>query len=162
MFKPFLLLSAVVLFEIACTPVTAHAQQRHSSPATAAKNAANAALESQAKAKALYSIDCAVCHGDNGDGKTDVAKDQSMTLDDWADSKTLAGKADKDLFDVIRNGKGKMPSEPAGRATDTEVRNLIIYIRGLGKEQPATPPATPAAPATPETPAATTPPAPSL
>ena len=159
MFKPFLLLSAVVLFEIACTPVPAHAQQRHSSPATAAKSAANAALESQARAKALYGIDCAVCHGDNGDGKTDVAKEQSMTLDDWTDSKTLAGKADKDLFDVIRNGKGKMPSEPVGRATDTEVRNLIIYIRSLGKEQPATPPATPTTPATP---AATTPPAPSL
>ena len=158
MFKPFLLLSAVVLFEIACTPVSARAQQGPSSAAAASKNPAKSTPQSQAKAKALYSIDCAVCHGDNGDGKTDVAKDQSMTLDDWTDSKTLAGKADKDLFDVIRNGKGKMPSEPVGRAADTEVWNLIIYIRGMGKEQPATPPATPA---TPDTPAATTPPAPS-
>jgi hypothetical protein len=53
----------------------------------------------------------------------------------------LAGKQDGDLFKVIRNGKGKMPSEDAERAKDDEVWNLILYIRSLSKQQPAAAPA---------------------
>jgi hypothetical protein len=40
------------------------------------------------------------------------------------------------LFNTIRNGKDKMPPEEVGRASDTDVWNLIIYIRGLSKGQP--------------------------
>ena len=29
---------------------------------------------SQEKAKKMYNVDCAVCHNQNGDGKTDLAK----------------------------------------------------------------------------------------
>jgi len=32
-----------------------------------------------------------------------------------------------------------MPPESSGRATDTEVWNLIIYIRTFSKLQPSTP-----------------------
>jgi hypothetical protein len=43
-----------------------------------------------------------------------------------------------------------MPPEDVGRATDTEVWNLIIYIRSLSKGQPPTPiPAPAPAPAPP-------------
>jgi hypothetical protein len=62
-----------------------------------------------------------------------------LTLDDWSDPKTLAAKPDKDLFDVIRNGKDKMPPEGEGRAKDDEVWNLVLYIRGLYKSAPAAP-----------------------
>jgi hypothetical protein len=34
-----------------------------------------------------------------------------------------------------------MPPEEKGRATDDEVWNLIVYIRGFGKAQPAGAPA---------------------
>ena len=37
-------------------------------------------------------MDCALCHGDNGDGKTDVAKDMGLTLVDWTDPKTLSDR----------------------------------------------------------------------
>ena len=96
-------------------------------------------------------MDCALCHGASGDGKTDVAKDMDLTLADWTDAKTLSGRLDQELFNIIRNGKGKMPAEDKSRATDDEVKNLIVYIRGMAKEQPAAAPAGPAA---------TTPPAP--
>jgi hypothetical protein len=43
------------------------------------------------------------------------------------------------LFDTIRNGKDKMPPEEAGRANDTMVWNLIIYIRNISKSQPMAP-----------------------
>jgi len=81
----------------------------------------------------LYIRDCALCHGDTGNGKNDM----NLTVDDWANPNTLANKLDSDLFATIRNGKGdKMPPEDAGRANDTEVWNLIIYIRSLSKNQP--------------------------
>jgi cytochrome c5 len=102
---------------------------------------------SLAKAKQLYSIDCAMCHGDNGNGKTDLATSMQVTLNDWTDPKSLADKSDQELFDDIRKGKGdKMPPEDAGRAKDDDVRNLIIYIRGFSKGQPGAS-AAPAAPA---------------
>ena len=46
---------------------------------------------------------------------------------------------DSELFNIIRNGKEKMPPESDGRATDTEVWNLIIYIRSFSKGQSPAP-----------------------
>ena len=42
-------------------------------PAAPVKNPVKPTPESQAKAKSLYQMDCAMCHGDNGNGKTDLA-----------------------------------------------------------------------------------------
>jgi mono/diheme cytochrome c family protein len=79
-----------------------------------------------------------MCHGDNGNGKTDLAKSMELKLDDWSDASTLAGKQDDELFKTIRNGKGdKMPAEAEGRANDNELWNLILYIRGFSKPQAA-------------------------
>ena len=154
MLKSFLVLSAVILFEIAAlTPAsTLAAGPTQDTPAKT--NPVRATAASQDKAKKMYAIDCAICHGDNGNGKTDLAKDMSLNLMDWTDPKTLAGKSDQELFDIIRKGKDKMPAEDAGRAKDNEVWGLITYIRSFSKNQPAEPaapePAAPAQPAAPE------------
>ncbi len=146
MLKPFLLLLAVVL--LIFTPLSAPARPpQEATPAPGSKNPVKPTPQSEEKAKALYKIDCALCHGDNGDGKTDLAKDMSLTLDDWTDPKALAGKPDQELFDAIRNGKGKMPPEPSGRAADNVVWNLILYLRSMSKGQPAAAPAATAPPA---------------
>jgi mono/diheme cytochrome c family protein len=102
--------------------------------------------EATAKAKKMYEMDCALCHGSNGDGKTDLAKDMQLTLLDWTDPKSLSTMSDQALYDAIRKGKGKMPPEDDARAKNDEVRNLVTYIRKFGKDQPATS-AAPAAPA---------------
>jgi cytochrome c len=140
MLKSFLLLSAVVL--VVLTPMPSQgARPQDATPAPAvAPNATNPVkptAESQAKAKGLYAIDCAMCHGDNGNGQSDIAKSMGLTMTDFTDAKTLASTQDSQLFVIIRNGKDKMPPEAAGRANDTMVWNLIIYIRGLSKPQPA-------------------------
>ena len=130
MLKPLLLLSTVVLFVTATTP----------SPTRAAGQPpqANHPGASHEKVKKLYAVDCAICHGDNGDGKTDMAKDMSLTLVDWTDPKSLATLKDQELFDVIRKGKGdKMPPEEASRAKDDDIWNLVIYIRSFSKGHPA-------------------------
>jgi mono/diheme cytochrome c family protein len=146
MLKPFLLLSAAVLFAIAptATPtLAAGGPPQENSPikTTAA---------SREKAKKLYGVDCAMCHGDNGNGKTDMASSMHLTLADWTDPKSLATVPDKQLFDAIRKGKGDgMPPEDASRAKDEEVWGLIAYIRGFSKGQPSAPVPADAAPAAP-------------
>jgi len=70
-----------------------------------------------------------------------------LTLLDWTDPKSLGNRSDKELFHAIRTGKDSMPPEEEGRAKDSEVWNLIIYIRGFSKGQPAAAPAPAPAPA---------------
>jgi len=145
--KSLLLLFAVGLVAIAALPLLGHGAQQGApapaitpepvaaapQPAPAMKNPVKPTAESQAKAKGLYQIDCAMCHGDKGNGKTDLATSMTLTMADWTDQKSLADKTDGDLFTIIRNGKDKMPPEAEGRASDTEVWNLIIYIRSFSK-----------------------------
>jgi len=123
-------------------------------PATQAKNPVKPTAESLAKGKEFYQIDCAMCHGDTGTGKTDLATSMNLTMDDWTNPASLADKTDGDLFTIIRNGKGdKMPPEAEGRAKDTEVWSLINYIRTFSKGHTAPPQAPAAAPgATPAAP----------
>jgi len=161
MLKSFWLFLALVLLVLAFVPIPGGSAQQNGKPATGpaltqpptatppppmqTKNPVKPTAESQARAKAIYGRDCALCHGDNGNGKSDLATSMEMTMDDWTNPATLAGKEDWQLFNIIRNGKDKMPSEDPGRATDTEVWNLIIYIRSFSKGQPAAAPAPPPA-----------------
>jgi mono/diheme cytochrome c family protein len=157
MLKSSLLLFAAVLLIVVCLPVSGRsAQQGTPAPAVTQqpavaptvpaplKNPVKPTTESLAKAKQLYTIDCAMCHGDNGSGKTDLATSMSLTMEDWTNPTSLANKSDGDLFTIIRNGKDKMPPEAEGRANDTMVWNLILYIRSLSKGQAAAAPAAPA------------------
>ncbi|MGA2278113.1 MAG: cytochrome c [Terracidiphilus sp.] len=142
MLKPLLFVSAVMLLGVSASPALAPMPQEAPSPAASgAKNPVKPTEKSRARAKELYTQDCAICHGDTGNGKTDLATDMQLTIGDWTDSKTLAGKTDDDLFKSIRDGKGKMPPEVEGRASDNEVWNLILYIREMAKQPPAAAPA---------------------
>lgn len=156
MLKRLLVVSAVVFFGItAASAPGPRPQEGAQAPAPGVKNTTpKPTAQALARAKQIYSVDCVICHGESGDGKTDLAKDMQLTLADWTDPKALGVKTDADLFKMIRGGKDKMPAEETGRATDDQVRHLIYYIRSLAKDQPATAPA----PATEPAPAA--PPAP--
>ncbi len=170
MLKASLLICVAVLLLAVCVPMLAGGPQQGTpapalAPAPAAtlpqaaetKNPVKPTAESQANAKSLYQRDCALCHADNGSGKSDLASSMNLTLEDWANPASLISKSDASLFAAIRSGKGdKMPAEDAGRAKDAEVWNLVIYIRKFGKNQPA--PA--AAPATPPAAPSDAPPAP--
>ncbi|HEX8711307.1 MAG TPA: cytochrome c [Terracidiphilus sp.] len=154
MLKPLMLLSAAVFVAIAPASVSGRIAQE-AAPAQAAAPAAQAPVKgpmavdakspitpttaSQAEAKSIYNRDCALCHGDNGNGKTDVATSMNLTLGDWTDPKTLAAKQDGALFNMIRVGNSKMPGEDAGRAKDAVVWNIIYYIREFSKTQASAP-----------------------
>jgi mono/diheme cytochrome c family protein len=140
MLKPLLLLPAVVMLAIGAASIPSPAQE--STNAKGGKSANPAAT----RAKEIYNFDCAICHGPNGNGKTDLAKDMQLTLTDFTDPKTLDGKTDDQLFDLLRKGKDKMPPEDPGRAKNDELKALIQYLRTLSKDQPAATPAAAPAP----------------
>ena len=74
MLKPLLLVSAVVLLGISASSAPAPAPQDAAPPAApAATNPVKPTVKSQARAKELYGQECSICHGDNGNGKTDLA-----------------------------------------------------------------------------------------
>ena len=167
MWKSLLLIAAAASFGVMPAAISTNSGQEakpaHRSTAKAAsesqeKQDAVAKTEALSKAKKLYEMDCALCHGDSGNGKTDVANDMKLVMSDWTDPASLAGKSDQDLFDIIRKGKGKMPAEGPGRAKDDEVRDLVTYIRILAKAHPtaAPGPGTTPAPGTTAEPAAPT------
>ncbi len=162
MLKSFLLFTAVVLLVTAAASAPARPPQE-SSATPNAKSGAKISPEAHARAKKLYELDCALCHGSAGDGKTDLAKDMQLTMIDWTDPKALSGMSDQALFDAIRKGKGKMPPEDEGRAKNDDIHYLVNYIRKFAKDQPATtaapaaqPAASPAPAAAPATPAPST------
>jgi len=150
MLKSFLLFSAAILFALApvssqaskpqqAAPDAAPEQPAAVTPAANAPNPVKPTPEMQAKAKTIYQIDCSMCHNDNGNGKSDLAKSMGISVPDFTDAKAMSAKMDGELFIVIRNGKDKMPPEASGRANDAVVWNLVHYIRNMAKSQPSAP-----------------------
>ncbi len=115
-------------------PAQAPAPEYKIPPEAAQKsNPVKPTAESLAKGKKVYAIDCALCHGDNGDGKGDMASD-IKNIPDFTNPDVQKNATDGAWFYVIRKGKGAMPAEDAARAKDEEVWNLVNYIRSFGKK----------------------------
>jgi mono/diheme cytochrome c family protein len=104
-------------------------------PADAATltNPVTPTAESEAHAKMMYGIDCAMCHGVRGNGKGDLVGDMHLTMKDFTDPATLKDMPDGQLFYTIKNGKGKMPAE-GDRTKDADVWNLVILVRSMAKK----------------------------
>ena len=141
MLKPFLIASALAFLGFSAfsqeatpapaTPPAAAPTQSAIPPEFVSKvNPVKATAESQARAKKQYGWDCAMCHGDNGDGKGDVAADQKLRMRDYRDPASLKTLSDGEIFYIISHGLGKMPSE-GDRAKPDEIWNLVIYLRKM-------------------------------
>jgi mono/diheme cytochrome c family protein len=96
------------------------------------QNPVKPTTETTAKVKKLYTMDCAMCHGKDGDAKGDMASDMK-NVTDFTNPSSMANRSDGDLFYIIRKGKGDMPPE-GDRAKDDDVWNLVNYIRSLAKK----------------------------
>jgi len=101
--------------------------------ATKEANPVKPTLESLAKGKKFYRMDCAMCHGDKGDGKGDLASDMKG-ITDFTNPGSLKGRTDGELFYLTRTGKGEMPPE-GDRAKDADVWNMVNYIRSFAKKK---------------------------
>lgn len=77
-------------------------------------------------AAATYKAKCAMCHGPDGKGG-------KMGTKDFA-SPEIQKETDAQLVETISKGKPpKMPSYE-GKLKDTEIKDLVTYIRGLAKK----------------------------
>ena len=94
--------------------------------------------ESLAKGKKLYGYDCVMCHGENGNGKGEIAKDMKRPVPDFRDPVVLKARTDGELFYILKNGKGEMP--PENRGSDNVLWELINYIRSFATKVPVSPP----------------------
>jgi mono/diheme cytochrome c family protein len=76
-------------------------------------------------AAATYKAKCAMCHGADGKGG-------KMSTKDFA-SAEIKSQSDAQLTEAIT--KGKPPKMPAygEKLKETEIKDLVAYIRGLGK-----------------------------
>ncbi len=88
---------------------------------------------SVAEGRKLYGYQCAMCHGEKGDGKSELAESMKLAMKDYSDPAALKELTDGALFYIIEKGKGKMPSQE-GRMNATQKWNLINYIRSCAKK----------------------------
>ena len=105
-------------------------------PVQAAKepNPVKSSPESLARAKKWWGIDCAMCHGDTGNGKGDTATDMKLTIVDFTDRATLKDRTDGELFYIIKHGHQDMPPE-GDRIKTEEGWDLVNYIRAFSKKK---------------------------
>jgi mono/diheme cytochrome c family protein len=138
MFRPYLMLAILALAGLPAllqnAPQSATAAPADTAPAAAAQttNPVKPTAASQTRAKQIYGYDCALCHGDKGDGKGDVAAEMKTPMGNFQDAATLKTMTDGELYSIILKGKGQMPPEE-GRAKPDEIWNLVIYLRTMSK-----------------------------
>ena len=96
----------------------------------ARKNPVSSSPEGLADARKMYKYDCAMCHGEHGDGKGELVDAMKLTLKDWRDASALTGKTDGELFYIITKGKGKMPPE-GDRQAEKMRWNLVNLVRSF-------------------------------
>ena len=107
-------------------------------PVAAAKqaNPVPSSPESLAKAKRWWTMDCEMCHGKNGDGKGDTAKEMKLTIADFSNPETLKERTDGEIFYIIKNGHNDMPAE-GERVKAQETWDLVNYVRAFAKKKDA-------------------------
>lgn len=110
----------------------------------ARKNPVTSSPADLAQAKHFYSSQCAMCHGEGGDGKGELVEAMKLKMRDWRDPAALEKMTDGELFYILTNGKGQMIGQ-GDRITAHSRWNLVNYIRTFAKKA-APPPAAGAKP----------------
>lgn len=117
-------------------PAQATTPTSNTIPAEAAHrvNPTKPTAKSLAHGKKSYRYDCAMCHGDKGDGKGEIATSVKLKMGDFTDPATLKNRTDGELFYIIKNGHGQMLPE-GDRIKPTELWNIVNYIRSLSSKK---------------------------
>jgi mono/diheme cytochrome c family protein len=105
-------------------------------PVAAAKepNPVKSSPESLARAKKWWNLDCAMCHGKEGNGKGETAQDMKLNIVDFTNSATLKDRTDGELYYIIKNGHQDMPPE-GPRIKTEEGWDLVNYVRSFSKKK---------------------------
>jgi mono/diheme cytochrome c family protein len=85
--------------------------------------------------KALWDQHCAMCHGPDGKGQTNMGK--RLGTKDYTDPKVQAALTDeaatKAIKDGFKNEDGKTVMRPAKNLSDDEIKSLVAYLRTFKK-----------------------------
>ena len=87
------------------------------------------------RGKKIYTTQCAMCHGEKGDGKGDLAGEMKTPLPDFTKPGSLEKFSDGELFAMIGNGSFPMPSQGV-RMKDYRKWQLVNYMRALSGKTP--------------------------
>lgn len=93
---------------------------------------------SLAEGRKLYRYQCAMCHGEKGDGKSELGEAMKLEMKDYTSPDALKDLTDGSLNYIIEKGKGQMPSQE-GRMSANQKWNMINYIRSLAKKSAEAP-----------------------
>jgi mono/diheme cytochrome c family protein len=96
-------------------------------------NPVKATPEVLAASKKIFGYDCAMCHGEAGDGKGDLVESMKLSMKDWRQTTVVSEMSDGDIFDLIIKGKDKMVGE-GDRLAAPKVWGLVHYVRSLSKK----------------------------
>lgn len=86
------------------------------------------------EAKALYTKQCAKCHGEDGKGQTKMGK--KLEAKDYTDAKVQEELKDDAAMKAIKEGlkkDDKTLMKPAEGLSDNDIKGLIAYMRTFKK-----------------------------
>lgn len=82
------------------------------------------------KGERLYDSNCAVCHGDKGNGKTWVSETLNPKPQDFTDPKVIKTLTKKRMIQSITNGRAGTAMQPfKTQLSKDEIELLVDYIR---------------------------------
>ena len=93
----------------------------------AAPPAASPTPDQFAAARQIYTKDCAVCHGDNGEGKTTTVEGKRIKAPSLRSGHAL-DHPDADFVKQIKKGGDGMPAF-ASKLSENEIKDLVRSIR---------------------------------
>jgi mono/diheme cytochrome c family protein len=107
------------------------AQEKWTAPARASAKQTPVAADAASigRGKAVYTAECASCHGSRGKGDGPSAKDLELPAGDLT---KLGGQTDGALFWKVTEGKKPMASY-ATKLTEQQRWDVVNYMRTLGK-----------------------------
>lgn len=89
---------------------------------------ARAADPSVAGGKALYTANCTICHGANGNGEGPAAMSLSPKPQSFAAKQFWqTSNIDATIIDQIKNGKGQMPAFP--NLSQDDDQSILLYLK---------------------------------
>ena len=118
-----------VLLYLAVAQLPTAAKKGGSPEAAKIENPVEATPASLSAGKRAYQRLCIKCHGPEGRGDGSSATGEVPS--DLTDAQWDYGSTDGDLFVVVRDGTSPDMEGYKGRLTDTEIWNVVNYVKSL-------------------------------
>ena len=96
------------------------------------RNPVAASADSTAAGKRVYTRMCSRCHGAEGKGDGTAA---TAPVPDLTDAQWDYGSSDGEIFSVIHDGVSADMDGYAARLSDTEIWNVVNYVRSVGAKR---------------------------